>query len=283
MNEEKKGMFLESASGFMMPFACTEGTEVVATLLYGDQVHPLTGTKFFHTGLDLVADHVALYACATGVVVAIGNDTSHGNFIVCRYGKYDVKYGHITETYCNYGTSVRAGQKIAVSGDFLHLGVNFNGKEIDPKDFVFMLVSNIMELETMGIKVNPDEPALGAGVNIKTDYDKDQPEIFSLMMKYLPLYFTSLDNGQYTVPSRTDQILRNIFSQSAEKNYFFERMPDLSNPLGLSDRALPLASKVANVLIGDFLNYLAVCHHKYLSTWDDVQKKKWQLMQNRMK
>lgn len=38
-------------------------------------------------------------------------------------------------------------------------------------------------------------------------------------------------------------------------------------------RALPLASKVQNLLIADFLNYLALRHNVYLSTMDEELKK----------
>jgi hypothetical protein len=36
---------------------------------------------------------------------------------------------------------------------------------------------------------------------------------------------------------------------------------------------MPIAVKVQNLLIGDFLNYLALRHNVYLSTMDDVVKK----------
>ncbi len=80
--------------------------------------------------------------------------------------------------------------------------------------------------------------------------------------------------GTYTTPERTEQSLRNIFSVASEKNYFFERMPTVSNPLGIGPRSMPLAVKVQNLLIGDFLNYLALCHNIVLSSLTpDVKKK----------
>lgn len=50
-------------------------------------------------------------------------------------------------------------------------------------------------------------------------------------------------------------------------------MPSLANPLGLGHRALPLAGKIQNMLIGDFLNYLALRHEIFLSTTDEGLKK----------
>ena len=50
-------------------------------------------------------------------------------------------------------------------------------------------------------------------------------------------------------------------------------MPSMANPLGIGGRALPLAGKVQNLLIADFLNYLALRHNVYLSTMSEEVKK----------
>jgi hypothetical protein len=44
--------------------------------------------------------------------------------------------------------------------------------------------------------------------------------------------------------------------------------------MGVADRAMPLAAKVQNLLIADFLNYLALRHQIFLSTMDAASKKK---------
>ena len=53
----------------------------------------------------------------------------------------------------------------------------------------------------------------------------------------------------------------------------FLTMPSMANPLGIGNRCMPLATKVQNLLIADFLNYLAMRHQVYLSTMDEVLKK----------
>ena len=122
-----KDMLLESASGFVMPFPGHEDEDVQISLGYGEQTHPKTGERFHHQGLDLVAYHVPLYAIGTGVVTAVGNDVVHENFIICRYGKYEVKYGHVASVFARYGQPVEAGLQIAESGDFLHFEVRHDG------------------------------------------------------------------------------------------------------------------------------------------------------------
>lgn len=267
-----KDMLLESASGFMMPFIADEEHPVEISLDYGEQTHPKTNERFDHKGIDLVAYHVPLYALATGSVIGAGTDAIHDNYIICKYGKYEVKYGHLSEGYVSYGQPVTAGQEIAMSGDFLHFGVTFAGQPLDPKDFFGMLYSNIEQMNALGTGTMKMS---NMGVSVVTDYDRDQKEILELMMRWIPSYFNDIRLGAYAPPVRTEQSLRNIFAQSADKNYFFETIPTIGNPLGLSGRAAPLASKAQNLLIGDFLNYLALKKNIFLSTWDDEQKKKF--------
>ena len=50
-----KELLLESASGFMMPFAASEEEDVQVSLGFGEQKHPLTGEIFNHKGVDFIA------------------------------------------------------------------------------------------------------------------------------------------------------------------------------------------------------------------------------------
>ena len=266
-----KEMLLESASGFMMPFAASEEDEVQVSLGYGEQKHPMTGEKFQHRGVDFVCRDLPLFAVATGTVVGAGTDAIHENYIIMKHGKYEVKYGHLREAYVSYGTPLVAGQQVAKSGDFLHFEVSFAGQNLDPMDFLGMIYSNMMQLASMGIKGH--YRMANMGVKVHTDYDADQDEIVQLMLRWLPAYMNELRLGTYQTPARTEQSLRNIFAQSADKSYFFETIPEIGNPLGLSSRGAPLASKVQNLLIGDFLNYMALRQNTFLSSWGDSQKK----------
>lgn len=93
------------------------------------------------------------------------------------------------------------------------------------------------------------------------------------MLRFMPSYMEDLYKGMYVTPQHAEQSLRNIFTLSSAKHYFYEAMPSISNPLGIGQRAMPLACKVQNLLIADFLNYLALRHGIYLSTLSEVLKK----------
>lgn len=267
-----KDMLLESESGYMMPFPLGENEELQTTLGYGKQRNPMTGQDFIHNGVDFAAKDKPLYAIASGVVVGMGQEAIHGNYIVAKYGKYEVTYGHIAEAYTSYGTQIKAGQQIAQSGDFLHVGVRFNGEELDPMEFLSMIWANIQQLAAMGIKNQPTSEKLG-DKTIKTAFDNDQNEILMMMMRWLPNYMNDLHNATYVPPQRFETSLRNIFTQAAAKNYFFEKIPNVGNPLGLTERSAPLAEKIQNLLIEDFLGYMVSHHSIYPSNWDEQQKK----------
>ena len=269
--ENKETLFLESASGFMMPFESNEDPSSVLTLGYGEQTHPYTGQKFNHAGVDFAVKGKTLYAIASGVVSGIGNDAIHDNYINVRYGSYDVKYGHFYKGYVNYGMTVQAGDNIATSGDFLHIGVKCKGVDMDPLEFLAMIYGNILQLTAMGVKTRPVIENLG--IDVKTKYDNDMEEIIGMMLRYLPSFFNDLMNGTYTCSSRFESSLRNVFAQVASKNYFFERVPYIGNPLGLSSRAEPLISKVQNLLIEEFLQYSGLKKNTFLSSWGENEKK----------
>ena len=48
----------------------------------------------------------------------------------------------------------------------------------------------------------------------------------------------------------------------------------VENPMGLGRRSVPLAARVQNLLLEDFLGYLALMHRTWLGSWDDGLKKK---------
>ncbi len=265
-------MILQSKSGYCMPFEEQPGKEVAMTLGYGEQTHPTTGETFFHHGLDFMVSHYPLAAVASGTVSGVGSNGKRGIYQTIRYGKYEVTYAHLANVYANFGEPVVAGQVVSLSSDILHVEVRFDGEELNPIEFLTMLYGNIKAMKHRGkvgaIDIEDFE------MNVHTKYDADRAEIEELMLRYLPLYMEDLRHGQYVLPHHTAQSLRNVFSLGAMKRYFFEVIPNMSNPLGISQRSVPLACKVQNLLIGDFLDYLALRHNIFLSTLSEALKKK---------
>lgn len=269
-----KDMFLESPSGFSMPFELKDEEELHVILPYGEQTHPKTGEKFNHLGVDLAVKDKELWALASGSIIGAGENAIHGNYIVVKYGKYEVTYGHISEAYTPYGTTVSAGDTIARAGDFLHLGVRFAGRDMDPMEFLKVIWGNIQQLAVMGIHGKKGDDNV-QGRNIHTQYDAHQDEILMLMLRWLPEYMNELRNGSYAPSLGTESTLRNIFAQAARKDYFYEAIPSIANPLGFGGRAVPLIEKVQNLLIQDFLSYMFTRHSRVMPEMDENEKKKF--------
>ena len=264
-------MNLLSTSGYCMPFE-EKDRDVQLTLRYGKQKHPKTGESFFHHGIDFKTNNYFLAAVADGVVSGIGIDRKqYGLYVVIKYSKYEVTYSHMSNVFMQFGQQVKAGLAVGVSSDLLHMEVKYDGEEIDPVEFITMLYGNAKTWSEKG-KVQPEFVAID--MDVHTDYDKDKDEIEKLMMRFFANYMNDLHEGLYSCPQRTEQSLRHLFSAAAMKDYFYESMPSMVNPLGIGRRSVPLVSKVQNLLIGDFLNYMALRHQIFLSTMTSLEKKK---------
>ena len=267
-------MMLHSDSGYCMPFEERNG-DVQMSLGYGKQKHPQTGETFFNHGVDFKVNNYLLSAVATGKVTGLGNDAIHGIYQVTRYGDYEVIYSHLSNVFANYGKEVKAGQVIAVSGSSLHIEVKYKGEELNPLEFLTMIYSNLKVMEQHG-RPGAAPQFVTLDMDVRTAYDKDQEEIENLMMRFFPDYMTDMSKGIYVLPEHTELALRNIFTMSAMKHYFFETIPSMANPLGMGAKSIPIAERVQNLLIADFLNYLALRHQIFLSSMSAVEKKKAQ-------
>jgi len=84
---------------------------------YGWRNHPITGTRRFHTGLD-VAGTYPVMAAADGTIVTIGwNPTGGGHTVVINHGDIHTAYFHGRErTPFKVGDKIRAGDHLYTSG-----------------------------------------------------------------------------------------------------------------------------------------------------------------------
>jgi len=267
-------MMLMSKSGYCMPFD-DRGDQVELLLGYGEQKHPMTDQAFFHHGIDLKTHFFMLSAVADGYISGIGTDNRLGTFVIVTYDeKYAVKYAHLSGLHATFGQKVKAGTVIGVSGkERLHIEVKYNEEEINPLDFITMLYANVKS-QYANLKENEQPEFVTLDMNVKTKYDKDKEEIEQLMLNYYPAYMQEMLEGSYCGGESTISSLRNLFTVGNLKHYFFEALPSMANPMGITKRAAPLVAKAQNLLIGDFLNYLAIRHQLFLSSLDENQKKK---------
>lgn len=275
-------MNLHSPSGYAMPFEADERTPLEITLGYGEQVNPYTGENFLHSGVDFkVRPGTWLKALATGVVTGISTDVIHGFRITVNYPNYadrerssfDVTYSHISESLCNFGKSVKAGENIAKSDGLLHIEVKFNGEEINPLEFLAMVRDNLVMQAQMQMSGNNPEIAT-LDFDVHTRYDAQQEEIDQLMYRYFGSYMGDMFFGRYRVSDKTESSLREAIVHGARSGAYYEHAPSMLNPLGLGQRSYSIIGQIQELLIGDFLNYLALKHSVFLSSMTELEKKK---------
>ena len=108
---------------------------------YGERIHPIDGTKEFHTGVDIAAPMGAdLLAAYDGTVTEVGEDGRLGKYVRLSHGGgIEILYGHCKEILAMQGASVRAGERVALvgstgvsTGSHVHIRVNVDGTACDP-------------------------------------------------------------------------------------------------------------------------------------------------------
>lgn len=124
----------------------------LVTSPFGTRVHPITGIKTMHNGIDMTATHDgktgqvdAITAHTGGIVEKVGYDWSAGNFVNIRVDSRTVMvYYHMAQK-CTLkkGAKVKKGDRLgymgktgSATGAHLHFGIKYDGKWIDPQPYL---------------------------------------------------------------------------------------------------------------------------------------------------
>ncbi len=114
---------------------------VAVTSLFGDRIHPITGTFKPHQGLDLAAEFgQQVFASAAGTVIFAGPMGGHGNHVeVLHPGNVVTKYSHLSDILVDEGQLVKQGEAIGLAGStgvstgpHLHFEFWREGRPVDP-------------------------------------------------------------------------------------------------------------------------------------------------------
>lgn len=112
---------------------------------YGYRVHPITGVKDLHRGVDIAAAQgTPVAAIHDGKVVSAGDTGSYGLCVVIEDDQgYQSRYAHCSTLSVSAGQEVRRGDVIGAvgstgdsTGPHLHLEVMLNGEYLNPYYFV---------------------------------------------------------------------------------------------------------------------------------------------------
>ena len=114
---------------------------------FGYRIHPITGAKKLHTGMDMaVPKGTPIYAAESGVVIVAQWWSDYGNCVIIDHGGgLWTVYGHIRDggIKVEKGQQVKRGQKIAEvgstgmsTGNHLHFEVRLNEKAVNPAPYL---------------------------------------------------------------------------------------------------------------------------------------------------
>lgn len=129
--------------GGRINFGVVHGTRISS--YYGYRIHPITGKRRFHEGIDIAAPHGnPVYAYTDGVVVEAGWNGGYGNNIVIDHGGgLKTRYAHLSRIYVRVGQRVRVEEKIGAvgstgnsTGPHLHFEVIKNGRTTNPLNYL---------------------------------------------------------------------------------------------------------------------------------------------------
>jgi murein DD-endopeptidase MepM/ murein hydrolase activator NlpD len=114
---------------------------------YGTRIHPITGVKKKHTGVDFAAPQgTDIHAAEDGVVIVAEWWSGYGNTVIIDHGdNVWTLYGHIRNggIKVEKGQQVKKGEKIAEvgstgnsTGPHCHFEVRINGNPVDPMPYL---------------------------------------------------------------------------------------------------------------------------------------------------
>ncbi|GKU76776.1 murein hydrolase activator EnvC [Paenibacillus sp. L3-i20] len=123
------------------------GGNARVTSSFGTRIHPISGKRHTHTGIDFGAPSgTAIYAAADGLVIVSGFNGGYGNSIIIDHGNgLWTLYAHIRQggLLVSEGDSVKKGKQIAevgmtgtATGPHLHFEVRKNEVAVNPSGYL---------------------------------------------------------------------------------------------------------------------------------------------------
>jgi len=116
---------------------------------YGYRVHPITGVKELHRGVDIaLPEGTEILAGISGTVTTAAYDSGFGNYIVIQSADgIEMKYAHCQTLYFSAGQTVEKGDVIATVGNtgnstgaHLHMEILKDGVYLNPVYFVMFFI-----------------------------------------------------------------------------------------------------------------------------------------------
>lgn len=112
---------------------------------FGFRVHPFTGTRTFHEGID-IANKVwtPVYAPADGVVRWVGRKPFYGNLVIVNHHNgIETRFAHLMRAAVDEGQPIKRGELLGYlgntgrsTGPHLHYEVRKGNRPVNPMDYI---------------------------------------------------------------------------------------------------------------------------------------------------
>lgn len=143
--ERMKSIFLDRSSAHDRRITAWPLRGGRVTSRFGHRVHPISGIRQLHRGMDFSAIvGTPILAMADGIVAFSGPNGSYGNLVELEHGDgYRTRYAHNESNLVEAGQRVLKGQQIATlgttgrsTGPHVHVEVRREGAPLDPATFL---------------------------------------------------------------------------------------------------------------------------------------------------
>ena len=117
--------------------------QLQVTSPYGMRIHPISGQRKMHYGVDFKTQRDTIRNIICGKVLKAAYNPKLGNFITIKNGNLEITYAHLNCSFVKQNEFIDAGAHLGISGstglstaEHLHLSIKINGKFVNPISFL---------------------------------------------------------------------------------------------------------------------------------------------------
>jgi murein DD-endopeptidase len=128
-----------------------------------DRLHPITGRRSPHNGVDLAAPvGTPIVSTGDGVVARVGSHPFAGRYIDINHsGTFETRYLHLSKVLVKRGQRIKRGQKIALTGNsgrstgpHLHFEFHVDGQPVNPLTADIPTAAKVPDIELASFKAH---------------------------------------------------------------------------------------------------------------------------------
>jgi len=143
-----------------------------------DRLHPITGRRSPHNGVDLTTPvGTPIVSTGDGVVSRVGNHPFAGRYIDINHsGTFETRYLHLSKVLVKRGQRIKRGQKIALTGNsgrstgpHLHFELHVDGQPVNPLTADIPTAAKVPDIELASFKAQVSKQLASMQSRISSD------------------------------------------------------------------------------------------------------------------